>query len=299
MNLFLASILFSAIVLIYWIILEMFTVMFRITGLPDDKARFQVLSILTGAGYTTKESESFVSSKMRRKLAQVTMLFGYVFNVSIVSALVNVFFSLKEAQVDTFFVGIVIPLMIAALVIRLIRTRFIRKRIDRVFSRIAGKIMKQDKVNTVLLMDYIGHDSIANVILKEVPEALAGKTLMESRLKQEHGIQVLLVERDGIRIERAKAETIFKPGDRLTVFGTYFSALIKRSARFSRRRSAFFKGKGFHERSETGDTEQHHGAGSRERTVCCGTGDGGSSGSCRRGFVLLWGAQKTAFREGI
>ena len=204
MNLFLASILFSAIVLIYWIILEMFTVMFRITGLPDDKARFQVLSILTGAGYTTKESESFVSSKMRRKLAQVTMLFGYVFNVSIVSALVNVFFSLKEAQVDTFFVGIVIPLMIAALVIRLIRTRFIRKRIDRVFSRIAGKIM-----------------NIANVILKEVPEALVGKTLMESRLKQEHGIQVLLVERDGIRIERAKAETIFKPGDRLTVFGTY------------------------------------------------------------------------------
>ena len=81
MNLFLASILFSAIVLIYWIILEMFTVMFRITGLPDDKARFQVLSILTGAGYTTKESESFVSSKMRRKLAQVTMLFGYVLSV--------------------------------------------------------------------------------------------------------------------------------------------------------------------------------------------------------------------------
>ena len=221
MNLLLASILFSAIILIYWIIMELFTVMFRITGLPDDKARFQVLSILTGAGYTTKESESFVSSKMRRKLAQVTMLFGYVFNVSIVSALVNVFFSLKEAQMDTFFVGIVVPLLIAALVIRLIRTRFVRKRIDRVFSRIAGKIMKQDKVNTVLLMDYIGHDSIANVIVKEVPEELAGKTLAESRLKQEHSIQVLVVERNGIKMERAKAETVFMPGDRLTVFGPY------------------------------------------------------------------------------
>ena len=81
--------------------------------------------------------------------------------------------------------------------------------------------MKQDKVNTVLLMDYIGHDSIANVILKEVPEPLVGKTLAESRLKQEHGIQVLLVERGGIKIERAKADTVFLPGDRLTVFGTY------------------------------------------------------------------------------
>ena len=163
MNLFLASLLFSVIILIYWIILELFTVMFRITGLPDDKARFQVLSLLTGAGFTTRESESILSSKMRRKLAQVTMLFGYVFNISIVSAFVNVFFSLKSAQVDNFFLGIVVPLAIAALVIMLIRTRFVRKRIDMLLSQIAGKIMKQDKVNTVLLMDYIGHDSIANL----------------------------------------------------------------------------------------------------------------------------------------
>ena len=83
MTLFLASLLFSVIVLIYWIILELFTLMFRITGLPDDKARFQVLSILTGAGFTTRESESIVSSRMRRRLAQGTMLFGYVFNVTI------------------------------------------------------------------------------------------------------------------------------------------------------------------------------------------------------------------------
>ena len=213
MNLFLASLLFSVIILIYWIILELFTVMFRITGLPDDKARFQVLSLLTGAGFTTRESESILSSKMRRKLAQVTMLFGYVFNISIVSAFVNIFFSLKSAQVDNFFLGIVVPLSIAALVIMLIRTRFIRKRIDMLLSQIAGKIMKQDKVNTVLLMDYIGHDKI--------PEHLQHKTLAESRLKQEHSILVLLVERDGFKPEAAVAGTVFRPGDRLTVFGRY------------------------------------------------------------------------------
>ncbi len=221
MTLFLASLLFSVIILIYWIILELFTVMFRITGLPDDKARFQVLSILTGAGFTTRESESILSSKMRRKLAQVTMLFGYVFNISIVSALVNVFFSLKSAQIDTFFLGVILPLAIASLVIRLIRTRFVRKRIDMLLQKAAGKIMKQDKVNTVLLMDYIGHDSIANVILKEIPEPLQDKTLAQNRLKQDHNIIVLLVERDGFKPEAALASTIFRPGDRLTVFGRY------------------------------------------------------------------------------
>lgn len=221
MTLLLASLLFSVIVLIYWIILELFTMMFRTTGVPDEKARFQVLSLLTGAGFTTRESESFVSSKTRRRLAQTTMLFGYVFNVSIVSALVNVLMSVKTAQLDTLFLGLAVPLVIASFVIFLIRRRFIRKRIDRVLGNLAGRIMKQDRVNTILLMDYIGNDSIANVILKEVPEPLSGKRLAESGLKEEHGILVMLVERDGIKVERAGPDTVFLPGDRLTVFGRY------------------------------------------------------------------------------
>ena len=221
MNLILACSLFGAIILIYWIILELFTMMFRVAGLPDDKARFQVLSLLTGAGFTTRESEMLLSSKGRRKLAQITMLFGYVFNVTIVSAFVNVFLSLKLNQIDNFFMGVLIPLGVAALIIVLMRVRFIRKRIDRAFEKLAGRIMHQEGVNTILLMDYIGKDSIAQVSLKEVPAELEGKTLAESGLKTKHNILVMLVERGGLRVEAANAGTIFAPGDKLTVFGQY------------------------------------------------------------------------------
>ena len=221
MNLILACSLFGAIILIYWIILELFTMMFRVAGLPDDKARFQVLSLLTGAGFTTRESEMLLSSKGRRKLAQITMLFGYVFNVTIVSAFVNVFLSLKLSQFDNFFMGVLIPLGVAALIIVLMRVRFIRKRIDRAFEKLAGRIMHQEGVNTILLMDYIGKDSIAQVSLKEVPRELEGKTLAESGLKTKHNILVMLVERGGLKVEAANAGTIFAPGDKLTVFGQY------------------------------------------------------------------------------
>ena len=54
MNLYLALSLFSLIVLVYWVITELFTMLFRFTGLPDERARFQVISLLTGCGYTTK-----------------------------------------------------------------------------------------------------------------------------------------------------------------------------------------------------------------------------------------------------
>ena len=221
MNLILACSLFGAIILIYWIILELFTMMFRVAGLPDDKARFQVLSLLTGAGFTTRESEMLLSSKGRRKLAQITMLFGYVFNVTIVSAFVNVFLSLKLNQIDNFFMGVLIPLGVAALIIVLMRVRFIRKRIDRAFEKLAGRIMHQEGVNTILLMDYIGKDSIAQVSLKEVPAELEGKTLAESGLKTKHNILVMLVERGGLKVEAANAGTVFSPGDKLTVFGQY------------------------------------------------------------------------------
>lgn len=221
MNLIIAMSLFGAIILIYWIILELFTMMYRATGLPDDKARFQVLSLLTGAGYTTRESEMLLSSKGRRKLTQITMLFGYVFNVTIVSAFVNVFLSLKLSQMDNFFIGVLIPLGVAALIIVLIRVRFVRKRIDRLFEKIAGRIMHQDSVNTILLMDYIGQDSIAQVSLKEVPEEFTGKTLAESGLKTKYNILVMLVERGGLEVEAANADTVFRPGDKLTVFGQY------------------------------------------------------------------------------
>ena len=221
MNIFVAVTLFAVIILIYVIISELFTMLFRATGLPDDKARFQVLSLLTGAGYTTHESEMLLSSKARRRLAQVTMLFGYVFNVTVVSALVNVFLSFKAFSMDQILTVNIIPLIIVAVLICVIRVRSVRKKIDRLFGVLAGHIMNQNDKNTILLMDYIGHESIANVILNEIPEELRDKTLAELELKGRYDIMVMLVERDGYKVEQATARTVFRPGDRLTVFERY------------------------------------------------------------------------------
>ena len=43
MNIYLAFTLFALIILIYWIISEVFAMLFRFTGMPDEKARLQVI----------------------------------------------------------------------------------------------------------------------------------------------------------------------------------------------------------------------------------------------------------------
>ena len=73
MNVYMSLSLFSVIILTYWVMTELFTILFRFTGLPDERARFQVISLLTGCGYTTRESEMFLSNRRRRRLARIMM----------------------------------------------------------------------------------------------------------------------------------------------------------------------------------------------------------------------------------
>ena len=116
MNIYVSFFLFSLIILLYWVISELFTILFRFTGMPDDKARFQVTSLLTGCGFTTRESELLLTSQTRRRLARITMLFGYVFNITIVSAFINVFLSLKQAQVQHYVPSLLEPLAAIAII---------------------------------------------------------------------------------------------------------------------------------------------------------------------------------------
>ena len=235
MNIYLAFSLFALIILVYWVISELFAMLFRFTGLPDEKARFQVISLLTGCGFTTHESELLLTTKSRRRLARITMLFGYVFNITIVSAFINVFFSLKISELATDLISSLIPRLVILFIVVVMRVPSVRAWADRIIELIAGRIVHREVANTILLMDYIGQESIAQVTLSEVPEELQNKPLSESGLKTEHGILVMLIETRSGRAEPANAHTVFRTGDKLTVFGDYatISRVFHAKERFS------------------------------------------------------------------
>ena len=221
MSLFVAFTLFALTILLYWIISGLFTILFRFTGLPDERARFQVISLLTGCGFTTRESEMILSSRARRRLARVTMLFGYVFNVTIVTAFINVFLSMKESQVTGFVLGLLMPIIAAVVIIVFMRVPAVRDWGDRELEKLARKILRRESENSILLIDYIGKDSIAQVRLNVVPEELKDAPLAETGLRSENNILVMLVEKGDGKAVPATADTVFHEGDRVTVYGDY------------------------------------------------------------------------------
>ncbi len=222
MDIYVAFLLFSLIILVYWIIAELFSFFFRLTGLPAEKARFQVISLLTGTGYTTRESEIVLTSRTRRRLARITMLFGYVFNLTIVSAFINVFLSMKLVQLGHDFLGFLIPLATVVVILVFMRVPKVHAWGDNLMRRIADRIFdRKETFNAVMLVDNISTESIVRVTLRHIPDEYRGVSLADTRLRADTGILVMLVERKGGKPVPAGADSVFEPGDKLTVFGDY------------------------------------------------------------------------------
>src|SRR3954447_3505547 len=79
--------------LVYFIIItaviEIYVVLFRLTGLKLEISRFQVISLMTGTGFTTGESELILGHPVRRKLATFLILFGAFSLAVIISSISN------------------------------------------------------------------------------------------------------------------------------------------------------------------------------------------------------------------
>jgi len=69
----------------------------RLTGMPEDVARFQARSAFTGAGFTTSESEAVVNHPIRRRVIGLLMLLGNVGLVTVLGTFVVSFLATENS----------------------------------------------------------------------------------------------------------------------------------------------------------------------------------------------------------
>lgn len=212
-------ILFILFVIVYILISDVITIIFRLTGMSEETARFQAISLLTNSGFTTNESETVLASSLRRKIARFTMLFGYTFTVTIVSTTVNIFMSLRDSEVSSLLVylpsfGIVI---VGFYLIR--KSIWFRTWFDGLIERWGTQMLFGKNVNRILLVERYGDMVVAHIYLHTVPQMLKNTTLAASNLRSEHNIMVLMIK--GLRLEarQADADTILRPHDIIMVMG--------------------------------------------------------------------------------
>ncbi len=220
MNL-LASILAIAIAIVLYIYtIEFFIILFRTTGLTKEKARFQVISLVTCSGFTTSEAEIITTDKRRRRIGIVCMITGTIFNVMIISFIINLIGNISSSEYShELMINTVIILSIAVGFIVFTKIPPVAKFIEKVTLSFARRLFfKTKRENALTMLDSYNQDAIVEIYLNNVPEVLANKTLMESNLKAQYNINVLMINRKNRNLEITK-DTVIQNHDLIVVFG--------------------------------------------------------------------------------
>ncbi len=221
MNISSALMLFFVLTFIYILIIEVFTILFRLTGLTYDKSNFQVISMLTNSGFTTQDSEAITSSRIRRKIAKLTIIFGYLFTVVIMSSVVNIFLSLSNSELQDMWISGIIICVSIGLLLLLKRFRVLQKFIDRKIAKIGKKMMFGKNSNPIILLDIYENNVMAEISLEKMPETLINTKIKDSRLKEKYKIQLILIKRSGVTKSIINADDCLQKDDIIVVFGDY------------------------------------------------------------------------------
>lgn len=139
MNILSAFIIFDILIIVYELLVTIFSSLYELSGLSKDEARFQVTSLLTGTGFTTAESEKMLATKKRKRITRYIMIVSYIFNISIISTVVSVFTSPKQEFTNELIIGLIISVSVLALVILSKKITKCRKAIDKFFLNVMKK----------------------------------------------------------------------------------------------------------------------------------------------------------------
>lgn len=208
---------FMIFILIFLILVEILCILFKLTGLTDEKARFQVISLITSTGFTTKESELIVNHKTRRRLAEYVMILGYVAMATIVSFMAQIISDILLKRFST--LDIVIFIVALVVVFYLLRHPKIVQCLDNFIEKIIiknqNKAMSKRTFWTLVKRKH-GY-GIYNIFIDE-NSFLVGKSILGSNLR-ENEILILNIDKGNEFISFPRAEHIIEISDNLTVYG--------------------------------------------------------------------------------
>jgi amino acid transporter len=183
------------------------------TGMPRTKARFQVLSAITGTGFTTSEAEAIVNHPRRRKIAAWLIFIGNTGVLAFIIALL-VFVRIGVRKPSPLQIGIVIA---AIVVIFLLIKLGALDGLTNIILKLTRRKKPASFLTTEEILHQSGGYSITRLVIgqKELPATVTTK---DAGLA-ERGITVLAIERGDTTLIFPKEDETLAAGDYLLCYG--------------------------------------------------------------------------------
>jgi hypothetical protein len=200
------------------IITRVATVALALTGMSQQAARFQARSALTGAGFTTSESERVVNHPVRRRIIMSLMLIGNTGLVLAASLMVVLLAGGDEGGLTGR--GTQLALLLAGLLglYGAARSAWLERALARFIERVLARHTDLARRDYASLLRLGGEYRVVEMNV-ERGDWIEGRALSELQLPRE-GVLVLGVTRhDGSYQGAPQGDTRFGPGDVVMLYG--------------------------------------------------------------------------------
>ncbi len=187
----------------------------RLTGLPEQVARFQARSAFSGTGFTTSESEAIVNHPVRRRIVGQLMIVG---SLGFVSVMATVIVSLVGSSGPEG--ALLLQLLWLAAVLLALWSLVLNPVADRIMCNIIGRLLAKTegfggRKPAHLLQLPAGHG--VTQILVHPESGLAGRQLRELVA---NGVVILGLQReDGTYVNLPGDGEEVRPADEIFLYG--------------------------------------------------------------------------------
>ena len=210
------ALIFATLTILFILIVEVFCVLLRLTGLSEEKARFQVVSLLTTIGFTGNAGMEF--NNMRRKLAMIIMIVGYCGSATLVSFLISL-----GTYHYTYRDGCIL-LLLSILLLAYYKLKILREQLDKFVEYAANKVLTKQKLNKSHVLDVKGIAVVTEITILTSIDILNTK-IGELTINKDYGIKILLIDRKS-RVFEPTVDDVILLRDKVVLFGNAESIRI-------------------------------------------------------------------------
>jgi len=202
------------IVVVFFFIVRVATIILKLTGMDEKTARFQAISAFTGTGFTTKEAETILEGKIRRKTIITLMVLG---KVGIVSVIAGLFVSFGKDNLSADVAKAIILLVFIFILYRITTLKGFSRALNKFIEKqiVAGGIVKQQTLEEIFNLSK-GYGLAQLTITRGSKEK--GLTLAQAGFISKD-ILILSIERKSKLIAFPHAHDVIRQDDRLLCYG--------------------------------------------------------------------------------
>jgi hypothetical protein len=195
-------------------VIEIHVILFHLTGLKNKVSRFQVISMMTGTGYTTGESEFILSHPFRRKLGIFLILFG-AFSLAVIISSVS---SLLEDDLRTGAILYIAGFVLC--VFFMLKATFVQKFLLVKLEHNRGK--EEGNATTLPIREVSFKDEDEQIFEFQIKGDSPFINNKITEIMKDHDLvefDVLMIKREDVKIRKNIEGTKLQSGDLLYLFG--------------------------------------------------------------------------------